>query len=106
MWPSLLKLRGLPRETQVYCGHEYTAANVNFALTVEPKNPALRARADEVLRLCEAGRPTIPSTIGSEQQTNPFLRADLPGVQKAVGMIGKDPAAVFAEVRHRKDVFR
>src|ERR1700741_3252418 len=63
MWPSLLKLRSLPLETEVYCGHEYTAANVHFALTIEPKNAALRARADEVGKRGEAGRPTIPSPI-------------------------------------------
>src|SRR5438105_2020885 len=91
MWPSLLKLRGLPPETEVYCGHEYTAANVHFALTIEPKNAALRARADEVVKLCDAGRPTIPSTIGSELQANPFLRADLPEVAAAVGLAGAPP---------------
>jgi hydroxyacylglutathione hydrolase len=105
MWPSLLKLRGLPPETEVYCGHEYTAANVNFALTIEPKNQALRARADEVVKLCEAKRPTIPSTIGSEQQTNPFLRADLPEVAAAVGLAKAPPVQVFAAVRARKDKF-
>ena len=105
MWPSLLKLRGLPPETEVYCGHEYTAANVHFALTIEPKNAALRARADEVVKLCDAGRPTIPSTIGSELQANPFLRADLPEVAAAVGLAGAPPVQVFAAVRARKDKF-
>jgi hydroxyacylglutathione hydrolase len=105
MWPSLLKLRSLPLETEVYCGHEYTAANVHFALTIEPKNAALRARADEVVKLCDAGRPTIPSTIVSEQRTNPFLRADLPEIAAAVGLSGAPPVQVFAAVRARKDKF-
>ena len=105
MWNSLLKIRNLPADTQVFCGHEYTAANVHFALTIEPKNAQLRARADEVVKLCDAGRPTIPSTIGSEQQTNPFLRADLPEVAAAVGLAGAPPVQVFAAVRARKDKF-
>jgi hydroxyacylglutathione hydrolase len=105
MWESLLKLRNLPPETEVFCGHEYTAANVHFALTIEPHNPALRARADEVVKLCSAGRPTIPSTIASEQLTNPFLRADTAGVAEAVGLPDAPPVQVFAAVRARKDKF-
>jgi hydroxyacylglutathione hydrolase len=105
MWQSLLKLRNLPPETEVYCGHEYTAANVHFALTIEPHNAALRARADEVLKLCDAGRPTIPSTIGSEKLANPFLRADVPEVAAAVGLSDAPAVQVFAAVRARKDKF-
>jgi len=105
MWQSLLKLRGLPDETQVYCGHEYTAANVHFALTVEPNNPALRARAEEVVRLSETKRPTIPSTIGEEKAANPFLRADLPEVAKSVDLTDAPPVQVFAAIRARKDKF-
>src|ERR1700730_12274225 len=96
MWPSLLKLRGLPPEPEVYCGHEYTAANVHFALTIEPKNAALRARAEEVLRLCGANKPTIPTTIALEKPTNPFLRPDLHSVASAVNLEGGAPAQVFA----------
>ena len=105
MWPSLLKLRNLPRDTEVYCGHEYTAANVHFALTVEPNNAALRARAEEVVRLTEAKRPTVPSTIGAEKAANPFLRADLPEVAKAVDLADAPPVQVFAAIRARKDKF-
>jgi hydroxyacylglutathione hydrolase len=105
MWQSLLKLRNLPMDTQVYCGHEYTAANVHFALTVEPKNQALRTRAEEVVRLCSAKRPTIPTTIGAEKVTNPFLRADLHSVASAVNLEGAPPAQVFARVRAMKDKF-
>lgn len=105
MWQSLLKLRGLPPDTQVYCGHEYTAANVHFALTLEPNNAALRARAEEVLRLCGAGRPTIPTTIAAEKNTNPFLRADLPSLAAAINRPGESGALVFAVIRAKKDVF-
>ncbi len=105
MWRSLAKLRDLPNETKIYCGHEYTAANVRFALTVEPDNAALRARAEEVSRLSATGEPTIPTTIGAEKAANPFLRADVPALAAAVGLPNAPPAQVFAEVRGRKDRF-
>lgn len=105
MWQSLLKLRNLPGDTQIYCGHEYTAANVHFALTVDPHNSALKTRAEEVLRLCEARRPTIPTTVAAEKSTNPFLRADVATLAHAVGLEGSPPVAVFAMVRARKDKF-
>jgi hydroxyacylglutathione hydrolase len=106
MWQSLLKLRNLPIDTVVYCGHEYTASNVHFALTIEPENGALRARAEDVVRLCSQGKPTIPTTIGAEKATNPFLRADLPGIGESLGLGLAPPARVFAEIRARKDKFR
>ena len=105
MWQSLTKLRSLPPETAVYCGHEYTAANVHFALTIEPNNPSLRARAEEVLRLCTAGEPTIPSTIDVEKMANPFLRADIPSVAAAVGLEGSPAEQVFGKIRAMKDKF-
>jgi hydroxyacylglutathione hydrolase len=103
MWQSLLKLRGLPDETRIYCGHEYTLANIRFARTVEPDNRALAAREAEVKGLVSAGRPTIPSTIAEEKAANPFLRADLPEVAAAVGMPGNPAWKVFAEIRERKN---
>jgi len=105
MWQSLLKIRNLPADTLIFCGHEYTAANVHFALTIEPKNPALRARAEEVVRLSEQKKPTIPTTVQQEKSYNPFLRADLHSVQGAIGMEGSPPAAVFGVIRARKDKF-
>lgn len=105
MWTSLVKLRGLPDDTRVYCGHEYTLSNARFAVTVEPDNAALRSRAAEIAAQRERGEPTIPSTLGVEKATNPFLRADRPEVQAALGMAGADPVAVFAEIRGRKDRF-
>jgi len=103
MWASLLKLRALPDDTQIYCGHEYTLANIRFALTIEPDNKALRARADEARRQVDAGKPTIPTTIGAEKEANVFLRADVPAVAAAVGLAGEPAAKVFAEVRERKN---
>src|ERR1700757_2809755 len=70
MWQSLLKLRGLPDDTQFFCGHEYTDANIRFAKTIEPDNTALAARADEVKRLLAGGKATIPATIGAEKAEN------------------------------------
>ena len=103
MWESLLKLRGLPDDTRVYCGHEYTRANIRFAKMIEPANAALRAREQEVDKLIAADKPTIPSTIGEEKAANPFLRADLPEVAKSVGLAGEPAWKVFAEIRERKN---
>lgn len=103
LFESLMKLAALPGETKVYCGHEYTLANARFALSVDPDNAILKERAEEVARLREAGEFTLPTTIAIELATNPFLRADAPDVQAAVGMSGADPAAVFAELRERKN---
>src|SRR5215469_16665797 len=86
MWDSLLKLRALPDDTQIFCGHEYTDANVRFARTIEPSNTALGKRADEVKQQLAQHRPTIPTMIGEEKQANPFLRADVPAVAAAVGL--------------------
>jgi hydroxyacylglutathione hydrolase len=105
MWKSLVKLRSLPDDARFYCGHEYTQANVRFAKTVEPNNKALAARAAEVERLVEAGKPTIPATIGAEKAANPFLRADDPEIAAAVGLAGRPAAKVFAEIRERKNRF-
>ena len=90
MWHSLLKLRALPDDTQFYCGHEYTDANIRFAKTIEPNNKALAARAEEVAKLLAAGKPTIPATIGAEKADNPFLRADDAELAKSVGL-GRQP---------------
>src|SRR5579863_4512651 len=105
MWQSLLRLRKLPDDTRFYCGHEYTAANIRFARTVEPNNKALAARADEVAKLLAAGKPTIPATIGAEKAANPFLRADNAGVAESLKLGGAPPWKVFAEIRERKNHF-
>lgn len=103
MWRSLSKLRALPAATRIFCGHEYTLTNARFALTVDPANAALAERAAEIERQRAAGTPTIPSTLGVEVATNPFLRADDAEVQAHLAMVGRDPAEVFAEIRGRKD---
>ncbi len=105
MWRSLVKLRDLPNDTEIYCGHEYTAANIRFARTIEPDNPVLAARDAQVRQLIAEGRPTIPVTIGDEKLANPFLRADLPDVAALIGMADKQAAQVFAEIRARKNKF-
>jgi hydroxyacylglutathione hydrolase len=103
MWDSLLKLRALPDDFNLYCGHEYTAANVKFALTVEPDNAALKARAAEVTRLRADNKPTIPVTLADEKKANVFLRADEPSVAAGVRMKGRSAAEVFGELRERKN---
>ena len=103
MWDSLLKLRALPDDFRLYCGHEYTASNVKFALSIDPDNPALKARADEVTRLRAENRPTIPSFLGEEKKANIFLRADDPAVAIKLHRKGAAPADVFGELRERKN---
>jgi hydroxyacylglutathione hydrolase len=105
MWRSLLKLRDLPDDTKIYCGHEYTAANIKFAKTIEPDNKALAAREAQATQQLANGEPTIPVTIGEEKLANPFLRADLPEVAAGIGMTGKEASQVFAEIRARKNKF-
>lgn len=105
MWSSLSRLRALPSETRVYCAHEYTQSNVDFAVSVDPNNLALRTREADVKSKRERGEPTVPSRLGEELAANPFLRADQADLQAALGMAGADPVAVFTEVRQRKDNF-
>jgi hydroxyacylglutathione hydrolase len=103
MWDSLLKLRALPDDFKLYCGHEYTTANVKFALTVEPENAALKARAEEVAQLRAASKPTVPTLMGEEKKANVFLRADDPSVAAKLHMKGAKAAEVFGELRERKN---
>ena len=105
MWTSLSKYRAVPDETLVYCAHEYTQSNARFALTVEPDNAVLQARSKKIDEMRAAGQSTVPSTMGEERATNPFLRADEPALKKAIGMENADPVTVFAEIRGRKDKF-
>lgn len=104
MWTSLSKLRALPDDTTIYCAHEYTAANAKFALSVDPDNQDLLAYVDEVSQKRANNTPTVPTTIAKEKAANPFLRADIPALQSAMGHAG-DAVATFAEVRKRKDNF-
>ena len=103
MWESLLRLRSLPDDFKLYCGHEYTASNVKFALTIEPDNAALTTRAVEVARLRADNKPTIPSLLGEEKKANVFLRADDPAVAAKLHMKGASAPQVFGELRERKN---
>lgn len=105
MWASLQTLAALPPETLVCSGHEYTTANVRFALSVDPDNAALKSRAIEVADARADGLPTVPSVLADERRTNPFLRCADPDMAEALGMTGAAPVDVFAEVRARKDRF-
>ena len=105
MFASLSKLAALPPETVVYSGHEYTAANGKFALTVDPDNPDLRARVQDISQSRAKGEPTVPSTLALELATNPFLRSHDPGIAANLDMQGADPKDIFAEIRTRKDKF-
>lgn len=106
MWDSLLKLRALPPDTLIHCGHEYTASNARFALSIDPNNAALKARAEAVAALRAKGLPTVPSRLGEEAAANPFLRADDPGLAAHFGLAGAPHASVFATIRKAKDEFR
>ena len=105
MWQSLSKLAALPDATKIYCGHEYTENNGRFALTIEPGNAVLKARMAEVKAARAKGQPTIPSTIGVEKETNPFLRPESAEIRKNLGMENAGDTAVFGEIRRRKDNF-
>ena len=103
---SLSTLRQvLPDETRIYCGHEYTQKNAEFATSVDPGNAALAERRAAVDAARAKGEPTIPTTMGVEKATNPFLRADEPELAEALGLGGAGPAEVFADLRGRRDVF-
>jgi len=105
MSESLGKIMALPDATTVYCAHEYTEANAAFAVTVEPANPALQQRVKEIQSLRAAGKPTVPTSIGLERATNPFVRSDSAELQAVLNLSGADEVAVFAETRRRKDHF-
>ncbi|HKJ89224.1 MAG TPA: hydroxyacylglutathione hydrolase [Gammaproteobacteria bacterium] len=108
MEASLSRLAGLPDATRVFCGHEYTVKNLEFALTVEPENDAVREKMEWARERRQRGEPTLPSTIGEEKRTNPFVRVREPGVREAArgrGASGTDPASVLAAIRAWKDSF-
>jgi hydroxyacylglutathione hydrolase len=105
MHASLQKLAALPPETLICSGHEYTATNLRFALTLEPNNPALISRIADVAEKRAKGTPTVPVPLQVELDTNPYLRAHLPALKTAVGLPDADDVTVFAEIRARKDKF-
>ncbi len=103
MLNSLDQLRALPDHTRVWCAHEYTLKNLQFAVTVDGENPDLQARFQDVQVMRSKGEATVPSQIGIEKRTNPFLRWDQPALQAAAGI--QDPIRVFAKIRGKKDLF-
>lgn len=102
-WASLQRLAALPDETVVYCAHEYTASNARFALSLDD-DAGVAARAEQVFALRAQEQPTVPTTIGAEKATNPFLRA--PQLAHRLGVVGASGAEAFAAVRAAKDAFR
>ena len=105
MWNSLTRFMDLAPHTLICSGHEYTANNARFAITIEPDNAELQARMDRIREARAEGRFTVPSQMGEELATNPFLRAGLDRVKAHLDMAGATDAAVFAEIRRRKDAF-
>lgn len=105
MWGSMQKLMALPPETTICSGHEYTASNAKFALTVDPQNEALISRSNDIEAARAKGAPTVPSKLSTELATNPFLRPADPGIRANLGMPTALDAEVFAEIRKRKDNF-
>lgn len=107
MMNSLGRLAGLPDDTRVYCGHEYTAKNLEFAATLEPSNAALAERRREVAKMLAEGRPSVPTTIAIEKQTNPFLRSTSAELAASVRAqepgVGTDAESIFAATRRLKD---
>jgi len=103
LFDSLQRFAALPPETRVYCAHEYTEINLSFARRLDPDNPMLTARLKEVTELRKQGRPTLPSTIGTERETNPFLRCDTPAIQRAAGITSEKPVDVFARIREMRN---
>lgn len=102
---GLLRLAALPDDTRIASGHEYTAANLRFALSLEPANPDIISRSETVASLRTAGRPTVPSLLAEERRTNPYLRAHLPALKAVMGLADAPDAAVFAAIRAAKDRF-
>jgi hydroxyacylglutathione hydrolase len=105
MWQSLSKIASLPPETMICSGHEYTASNIRFALSVDAGNPALQERAKRVRSLRDLNEPTVPTPLSEELATNPFLRADDPAIRRHLGMEQASDAEVFATLRALKDRF-
>lgn len=105
MWSSLSKLLAWPDDTLLHCAHEYTQANARFALTIEPENDALQARARAIDAARADNQPTVPMTLGEEKASNPFLRPHSPAIRARLGLKRASDVDVFAEVRRRKDAF-
>jgi hydroxyacylglutathione hydrolase len=105
MWESLEKLLALPDDTVIYCSHEYTKANADFAVTIDPENDALNKRHAQIIKQRANNIATVPTIMSVEKATNPFLRPDDASIRAHLGMEDARNADVFAEIRRRKDAF-
>ena len=105
MFNSLNKIKKLPPDTKIYCGHEYTKTNLNFCLTYDPNNTFLKERKIDILKKLNSNQPTIPSTLGQEIKTNIFLRCNDPGIKHAIGLKDSSELEVFSKLRDLKDTF-
>ncbi|MFH1613798.1 MAG: hydroxyacylglutathione hydrolase [Planctomycetota bacterium] len=105
MWSSLQKLADLPDSTLVYPGHDYTEENYEFALTIEPENKTIQKLLEDIRKKQKGGKPTVPSTMAQEKQTNVFLRSNTHQIKAAINMPNASDAEVFAELRRRKNIF-
>jgi hydroxyacylglutathione hydrolase len=102
-WDSLKKIKSLPEDTQVYCAHEYTEANLKFCQSIDPDNQELAKQAEIIKELRLKGEATVPFSLGDNLKSNPFLRADTKELQAIMGL--DNPAEVFGAVRKKKDSF-
>ena len=105
MFNSLNKIKNLPPDTKIYCGHEYTKTNLNFCLTYDPTNILLKEKQVDILKKLNSNQPTIPSTLGQEIKTNIFLRCNDPGIKHAIGLKDSSELEVFSKLRDLKDTF-
>jgi hydroxyacylglutathione hydrolase len=105
MSQSVNKISALPDETIIYCSHEYTQANGKFASSVDPDNQILISRINEIELLINESKPTIPTNLKLEKQTNPFLRTSSPAIQNTLGLKNVGEAELFAALRAAKDKF-
>jgi len=106
MWRSLEKVMALPDDTAIYCGHEYTVKNLEFAHQIEPNNADVNARLEQAKKLTQEVKPTIPSFLADEKRFNPFLRVHCQSLREALGMPDADPVTVFEHLRELKDKFK
>ena len=105
MFNSLNKIKKLPPDTKIYCGHEYTKTNLNFCLTYDPANTLLKEKQVDILKKLNSNQPTIPSTLGQEIKTNIFLRCNDPKIKHAIGLKDSTELEVFSKLRDLKDTF-
>ena len=105
MFESLNKIKLLPKDTKIYCGHEYTKSNLNFCLVYDSKNILLKEKEIDIQKRVNLNLPTIPSTLGQEVKTNIFLRCNDPKIKHALSLKDSPDVEVFSKLRDLKDSF-